>query len=99
MSAMNNKTGGIKELLTFASFICLIFSFLIVSELQATEDLFLRIVDIILLIVLGASGIISAIKSTIDSSLLGSKFLIIMNLCVLLTYLVLIIKVVYIFRG
>lgn len=99
MITKNNGTGGIKELLTFASFICLIFSFLLVSDLQATDDLFLRIVDIILLIVLGVSGIISAIKSTIDSSLLGSKFLIVMNLCVLLTYLVLVVKVIYIFRG
>lgn len=96
MNRINTK--GMKELFTFASFICLIFTFMIVTDLQGTSDLFLKIINIILLIVLGAGGIITAIKSAIDSSEMGAKFLIVINLAILLVYLILIFKVVYIFK-
>lgn len=95
MNKINTK--GMKELFTFASFICLIFTFMLVTDLQSVTDLFLKIIDIILLVVLGSAGIVTAIKSAIDSSEMGAKLLIVFDIAILLVYLIVIFKVIYIF--
>ncbi len=94
--ANNNKIKAKvpKEVFLFVSFICLIFAFLVSGEISSSV-LFLKILNIILLVVLTGIGVISAIKSLISSINEHSKAMIILNSALLLIYLTLIIKIIY----
>lgn len=97
--AYNNNKGssnksGLKEILLFVGFICLIFAFLVSGEITS-PDLFLKILNIILLVVLTGIGVISSIKSLVSSVSSHSKAMIILNSALLLIYATLIIKVIY----
>lgn len=94
--ANNNKTKTKvpKEVFLFVGFICLIFAFLVSGEISSSV-LFLKILNIILLVVLTGIGVISAIKSLISSFAEHNKAIIILNLALLLIYLTLIIKIIY----
>lgn len=92
----NNKSykSGLKEVLLFVAFICLIFAFLVGGEVNS-PDLFLKILNIILLVVLTGIGVLSAIKSLVGSCKEHNKPMIILNSALLLIYATLIIKIIY----
>lgn len=90
---MSNRS-GFKEMLSFVALICLIFSFLVSNEISS-PNLFLKILNIILLVVLIGIGSISAIKALIDAINESSNPMVILNGAILLIYFVLVIKIIY----
>lgn len=93
-NSSRKSSSGIKEVLLFVAFICLIFAFLVGGEVNST-DLFLKILNIILLVILTGIGVISSIKSLIGSCKEHNKPMIILNSALLLIYATLIIKIIY----
>lgn len=95
--ANNNKSSKKavpKEVFLFVGFICLIFAFLISDQITSSV-LFLKILNIILLVVLTGIGFICSIKSLVDSISESSKVMIILNASLILIYVTLIIKIIY----
>lgn len=94
----NYRGTGLKEVLLFISFICLIFSFIVSGDITS-PDIFLKVLNIILLVALAGVGFISSIKSLLQSISEQSTPMIYINSAVLLIYATLIIKIIYTFRG
>ncbi|MBQ3213518.1 MAG: hypothetical protein IJB10_00675 [Clostridia bacterium] len=93
----NYQKSGTKEILIFVSFICLIFAFLVGGEIN-NSDVFLKVLNIILLIVLKVIGFISALKSLIESVKAKSTIMTLLNCALILVYVTLLIKIIYMFE-
>lgn len=97
---MSNSTNkfGLNELLLFVGFICLIFSFLVSGEITS-DDLFMKIFNIILLVFLAGIGFVTTIKSIVGAVNEQCKITIILNSALLLAYVILLVKIIYTAKG